>query len=285
MIGQDQKKPCKFFAQGNCKFGARCRDSHDVGPGAGGNFGGGGRGGGGGGSRGMGGGGFNQGGGGFNQSGGGGFNQGGGGFNQGGGGGRGMGGGGFGPGGGGGMGGGGGYISKGGGGGRGFNQGGMNTGGFNQGGMNTGGFNQGGMNTGGFNQGGMNTGGFNAGGGTGGGGFNKPKTICDAFRGGFCKFGDNCKFLHEYSPNLDLNLITKMALTENKESACALHVVEFPVLAVAFGRRVMFFNANNPKENTELQVDGDISCMIVEQKLLAVAYINQNKYSLFIFLN
>jgi len=275
MIGQDQKKPCKFFAQGNCKFGARCRDSHDVGPGAGGNFGGGGRGGGGGGSRGMGGGGFNQGGGGFNQSGGGGFNQGGGGFNQGGGGGRGMGGGGFGPGGGGGMGGGGGYISKGGGGGRGFNQGGMNTGGFNQGGMNTGG----------FNQGGMNTGGFNAGGGTGGGGFNKPKTICDAFRGGFCKFGDNCKFLHEYSPNLDLNLITKMALTENKESACALHVVEFPVLAVAFGRRVMFFNANNPKENTELQIDGDISCMIVEQKLLAVAYINQNKYSLFIFLN
>eukprot|EP00331_Platyophrya_macrostoma_P004211 CAMPEP_0176419936 /NCGR_PEP_ID=MMETSP0127-20121128/8330_1 /TAXON_ID=938130 /ORGANISM="Platyophrya macrostoma, Strain WH" /LENGTH=264 /DNA_ID=CAMNT_0017800481 /DNA_START=123 /DNA_END=914 /DNA_ORIENTATION=+ len=68
-----------------------------------------------------------------------------------------------------------------------------------------------------------------------------------------------------------------MSLTETKETACALHLAEFPILAVAFGRRVMFFSAEDPKSNTDIQIEGDISCMIVEKGILAVAYINQNK--------
>jgi GLE1-like protein/CCCH-type zinc finger len=31
--GGNKKEPCKFFARGNCRFGANCRYSHDLGPG------------------------------------------------------------------------------------------------------------------------------------------------------------------------------------------------------------------------------------------------------------
>lgn len=103
------------------------------------------------------------------------------------------------------------------------------------------------------------------------------KDLCDNFRKGTCSV-ENCRRLHQFSPSGDLKLIGSELLTQNnQEKSLALVEIAFPVFAVCFTRRIMIFDANDSAKKVEIAVDGDLSCLKLQGKLLVAAYTDADK--------